>query len=348
MKNTEDVPQSSAMKLQLLPLLLALGFSACSTYHPLRDDALRHPIGHAPASKSAVTVTFLGNTTLHIRDGETSLLVDGFLSRPGLLKTFLWQIGPDSKVIHEELDRAGIGKVDAVLVGHAHHDHALDATMIADCHGAHVVGSESFAQIYRGSHEPGSPGKLSVVPKDGDIYTFGRFTVTFAPSDHVSSLPGLKGIPQRAVEGCIKTPLKMPAYFSEFKCGEVFALHIAHPEGEIVVTTTAGAKPGQLRGKHADVLFLGVGLLSKESPRKQETYWRETVGATHPDVIVPVHWDNFTRKLSSGLKPSALAEDPRAPMTLVKQNAGTREVRVLDRGETVTIHHGHVFIPPPK
>jgi hypothetical protein len=49
-------------------------------------------------------------------------------------------------------------------------------------------------------------------------------------------------------------------------------------------------------------------LLTKESPDKQNFYWRETVDATDPDAIVPVHWDNFTLKLPEDLKPSPMSK----------------------------------------
>lgn len=137
----------------------------------------------------------------------------------------------------------------------------------------------------------------------------------------------------------------MPAHYSKFKCGDVFALHISHPEGNIAVTTSAGAKPGQLSGCRADVLFVGVGLLSKERPEQQKLYWRETVEATEPDLIVPVHWDNFARKLSKGLKPSALIENPRAVMDVVKREAAGRKVRVMDLRESLWIRKGRVYCP---
>ena len=51
-------------------------------------------------------VTFLGNTTLVIKDKQTTLLVDGFLSRPGpgLLRCAIGTVGPSKKIIEDELD----------------------------------------------------------------------------------------------------------------------------------------------------------------------------------------------------------------------------------------------------
>ncbi|MEZ5305300.1 MAG: MBL fold metallo-hydrolase [Verrucomicrobiales bacterium] len=323
----------------IAPALLAALLCGCRSYHPLQDPGLRLPLSEPDSAASAegVEVTFLGNTTLLIKDRETTLLVDGFLSRPGALKTLAGKIGPDWATISSELGKAGVSKVDAVLVGHAHHDHALDATAIADHFGAAVYGSESFGNIYRGSHDPSARGRFVPVPANGGKFSVGRFEVTFAPSDHVGS----HSLLQRVVEGSIDQPLSLPAHYSRFKCGDVFALHIAHPDGAIAVTTTAGAKANQLSGLRANVLFLGVGLLAKEPADKQDQYFRETVEATRPDLIVPVHWDNFSRKLTRGLKPSAL-DDVESAMALVKAKAGERKVRILDLRESVHLRGGRI------
>lgn len=328
------------MKYILIAAVLGLGMSACSNYDPLKDNCLRKPIGSPVSGRNAVKITYFGNTTLLIEDNETALLVDGFVSRPGAVKTLFGRIAPEPA----ELDKVNFKRVDAILVGHAHHDHALDATALADRMETLVVGSRSFANIYCGSHEAGRKSRLRVIPEAGDTVRVGRFQVAFCPSCHVGS----HSIVQRLIEGEIEKPFSMPAHYSAFKCGEVFALHISHPEGSFVVTTTAGAKPGQLRGRHADAVFLGVGLLSKESPEKQRKYWNETVVATNPDAVVPVHWDNFARKLAAGLKPTGIAESPRASMDLVKTLAGNRKLRLLDLREKVYISRGEVYIPPPR
>ncbi len=178
---------------------------------------------------------------------------------------------------------------------------------------------------------------LITVSGAGTSRQFGMFTVTFARSEHVGS----HSVLQRVVKGEISQPLQTPAHFSRFKCGEVYALHIAHPDGNIVVTTTAGARAGQLQGKRADVIFLGVGLLAREPADQQDLYWQETVDTVNPRTIIPVHWDNFTRQLSRGLEPiPRLADDIRTAMDLVKTRACGREVRVMDLRDSFLLRNG--------
>jgi L-ascorbate metabolism protein UlaG (beta-lactamase superfamily) len=325
---------------KLFVLLIALGSCSC-TYNPLADRELRSAVGEPLGAGSALEITYFGNSTLLIDDGKTCLLVDGFFSRPGPLKTLFGKIGPERLLLEAELRK--IKRPEAVLVGHSHHDHALDATAVADYFQTMVVGSRSFANLYHGSHAPDRASRLEVIPPGGaTLPRIGKFTVHFAPSDHVVPY----WFVQRSIKPDINAPLSMPAHYTKFGCGDVFAIHIDHPQGKIVITTTAGAKQGQFGGRKADVVFLSVGLLTKESTNNQNLYWHETVEATKPKLIVPVHWDDFSRKLSRGLKPGP-GESSKKLMTLVKGKAGTRDVRVLNVRESIRIRHGRVYSPKP-
>lgn len=321
--------------------------AGCSTYNPITDADLRKPIGNRAAPPGALKITFLGNSTLLLDDGTTKLLVDGYLSRPNPFRTFLGKMGPIDERIIPELSSAGVGeRLDAVVVGHAHHDHALDATLIADHYKTRVIGNASFAQIYRGSHAPDRPSRLTVIPTDGRSVRVGGFTVRFKPSKHVRSFFWL----QKIIEGEITDPVSLPARFRQFKCGDVFALHISHKQGKVAVTTTAAALPTTFSGLKADVVFLGLGFLSKETDIEQNNYWRDTVQATNAGVVVPVHWDNFSRKLpkkggtSPRLRPGPpFIDDTREVMELVKDKAGKRPVRALDAGESIWIANRRVY-----
>ena len=59
---------------------------------------------------------------------------------------------------------------------------------------------------------------------------------------------------------------------------------------------------GQLDGYHADVLFLGVTLLSRADRNTLDEFFRETIGKVEPDTVIPIHWDNFFRPLSKPVR----------------------------------------------
>lgn len=318
-----------------LRLLMIASFLSSCCYQPLKDKELytgpRTPAVIAPGS---VRATFLGNTTILISDGTTNLLVDGFFSRPGKLQTLLGKVGPNREVIRQELRRARISNVDAILVGHAHHDHALDAPAVAEMTGAVVVGSTSYRFIHEGAGGKTDNRHLITVTREREEHRFGKFVVTFVASGHVSSHSFL----QNMVEGPITRPIKTPARFHDFKCGPVYALHIAHPQGCVGVTTTAGAVESQFQGLRSNMVFLGIGLLGKESESQRSFYWKESVEALNPEVVIPVHWDDFTRPLVCGLKPRSEIFDPvKKALDYVKEKAKRRQVRVMDSGDVIVI-----------
>ena len=106
--------------------------------------------GQPDTTTGAVTVTFLGNTTLLITDGQTSLMTDGFFTRPDMASLLFGRLEPDSGLIRAALQRAGVTRLAAVIPAHSHHDHAMDAPEVARQTGALLLGSASSANIGRG------------------------------------------------------------------------------------------------------------------------------------------------------------------------------------------------------
>ena len=55
---------------------------------------------------------------------------------------------------------------------------------------------------------------------------------------------------------------------------------------------------GQMDGFHADVLFLGVAGLAKADAPTKAKFFAETVEKVAPQLVIPLHWDNFFSPLS--------------------------------------------------
>ena len=69
------------------------------------DDIDWPPYPHVEPSLDAVTMTWLGVTTLLFDDGETQILIDGFFSRPTLLDALLSRpVESDAATINYVLD----------------------------------------------------------------------------------------------------------------------------------------------------------------------------------------------------------------------------------------------------
>lgn len=333
------------MKRRYSILFWALSLCSCSSYQPLKDKDL-YPSPRVAASGAGVKVTFLGNSTILLSDGSTHLLVDGFFSRPHAVQVALDNIGPDMCIIRRQLELAGIRNLHALLVGHSHYDHALDAPEVAAETGAVVVGSESYAYIHARA-EPTVRKRLIIVPQKGKAVPFGEFVVTFRFSKHIRPHLPLQG----QMQGPITADVGSSARATDYDCGDVFALHIKHRQhGSIAITTTADARKGQFHGLKADVVMPAVGLLVKEPRWKQEFYWRETVEKLCPSTIIPVHWDNFTRKLDENrvVRRNLLAprlkylDDTRQAMTFVKKRARGRHVWVMGLRDSFLLRDGKI------
>jgi L-ascorbate metabolism protein UlaG (beta-lactamase superfamily) len=239
-------------------------------------------------SVQPLTATFLGTTTIALSDGVTTIMIDGFLSRPSASDVAFGEIAPNRRIISAALDDANIGDLAAVLVAHSHYDHALDSVDVADHHGdALVVGSASTANLARGAGysnfcviEPNSPLRI------------GAFNVRAISSPH--SLPTL-------FPGDIEEPLRLPAHVSRMRYGGNFSFLIEHQKRRILITTSANFTPKTFRGVRADVVFLSIGSMRVRGERFVREYWSTAVANVGAHVVTPIHWDNFTRPLARPL-----------------------------------------------
>ncbi len=240
-------------------------------------------------SLDAVTVTWLGVSTLLFDDGETQILIDGFISRPSLADlVFGRPVESDAATINYVLDEYRLRRLAAIIPAHSHFDHAMDIGAIANRSSASILGSETSANIARGA---GVPEDQIVVATSGSAYSFGQFMVTLIDSSHAPI--GWGGSVPYA--GAIDAPLSTPAPVSAWLSGKSYSVVIAHPHGTTIVQATAGFLQGALDDVRADVVMLGVGLLEGLGRDYTEQYWQALVSATGAAHVFPIHFDDFTQ-----------------------------------------------------
>jgi L-ascorbate metabolism protein UlaG (beta-lactamase superfamily) len=244
----------------------------------------------APAKPGELTASWFGVTAVLLSDGEHAIFIDPFFTRPaGLLKLLRnTEISPDEALIAAWLKRAGVTKLDAVLVSHSHYDHAMDAGTVARLTGAKLVGSASTANIGRSA---GLPESQIAILKSGDESAYGPFHVTFVESKHAGATGGKP-------TGDIVAPLQPPLHYLDYKQGGTYSILIEHAQGTVLHHGSAGFVPGVLKLRHADVVFLGIALLPD-----LDAYLAEVVDAVGAHRVIPVHWDDFTRPLDQPLQP---------------------------------------------
>jgi len=305
----------------ILPLLLTmLLLTGCNRYQPTLVHNLNTTTPYTLVSdaelerRDRLQLMFLGNTNVYISDGTTRLLTDGFFSRPGgWLSVLLDSFEPDEGAIAKALQRAGIDKqLDAVLVGHTHYDHVMDAPLVAKETGALLLGSSSAWQVARSY---GFPAARFIPMPRRNPFPLGDFTITYLPSRHgeVSFKPLAK-----LADGKRTEPLPTPAHFYDYKEGGVYAIHVAHPFGNVLVLTSSGYEPGALQGYSADTVFLSVAALGQRGEQYLRDYLAQTVETVKARTVVPVHWDDFTKPVDEPLiaVPNRITDVEQAMATL--------------------------------
>lgn len=240
-----------------------------------------------------IQLIYGGTNCLLFRQGESALLVDPHFTRPGFI-SLLGKIQPSSERIRDGLARLGVHDLSGVLLTHTHYDHALDAVETARQAGAPLFGSPSAGQLAAGS---GLSPDLFHEVRQGDAIKVGDFSVRFLPSQHIHFPAPLNRLASTADP--ISKPLKPPAWFWQYRCGEVNAILI----GRTLVFGSAAFAAGAYRGLEVDTVILSIGGLGLRPLSYLETLYRETVIASGARQVLISHWDNFFRPSQTDLRP---------------------------------------------
>lgn len=259
------------------------------------DDYRSHllPASERPPTAGAIAVTWLGTSTLLFDDGETQLMIDGFISRPSLWTVMTSALRTDTALVDRVLERIGARRLRALFVVHSHYDHALDAPYIARTTGAQLHGSPSTLNLGRGG---GVPEAQLVAFAPGRELAIGRFAVTILASRHTPPTAANDNLGR-----VIERPLAQPIPVAAFAEGGSFDVLIRHGGRAVLVKASTDAVPGALDGVRADVLFLGTAQLGRQDAAFRDRFYAQTVGAVRPTLVVPIHWDDFFAPLTERL-----------------------------------------------
>ncbi len=233
---------------------------------------------------AAVRITWLGTAGFIVETATTTLLLDPFLTRPGLLSAGR-RIVPDEEAITKHTPR----RVDAVLCGHSHYDHAADAPRIARLTGATLVGSASTCAWGRAEGLP--EDRLAVVPAEGARFRFGDVAVRFVSSRHGRIFFGRVPLPGEIQ----KTPTK-PGRFWDYKMGGAYGILVETEGVSIYHNGSADLVDAELRGERADVLLACLA-----GRRGTANYVGRLISALDPTLVVPNHHDAFFAPLERGV-----------------------------------------------
>jgi L-ascorbate metabolism protein UlaG (beta-lactamase superfamily) len=240
------------------------------------DPALLH---RRPLSlDDAVRLRYLGTAgfeLVQLRGEERVLVLDPFLTRPGLLETATRPLVPNAELIAEVLPRA-----DDVLVGHAHHDHVLDAPELCRRTGARLIGSPATINVGRAA---GLPESQLVLTTGRERLRSGDAIVEGLPSRH-----GRVYFNRVTLPGDITEPPPWPPRFRDLRHGLVLNWYVELGGVRIVHVDSADFIDEELAGHACDVLCLcAIGRAYRRG------YTQSIVRLLKPRWVVACHWDYF-------------------------------------------------------
>jgi L-ascorbate metabolism protein UlaG (beta-lactamase superfamily) len=295
-----------------------MAMAGCAGYYDPQPSGELPPV---PSPDNRLTARFFGVSTILLSDGRSAIMTDGFFSRPGLLKGVTQPLWPDAEVIRQTLARGQVGVLDAVLVPHSHFDHALDSATVAKATGATVVGSLSTCRIVRAEDFPQDRTRLVA---GGEQFRFGSFKVRVFRAKHTPAPP----FPIPALDDDVNPGFTVPARIFDYEQGGTYSFLIEHDGRTVLVHSSTNYREHLYDGVRADVVFLGVALLARQGPVFAKTYWHEVVEKTGATLVIPVHWDDYTRPLRELLKWFGWPDDLPAGMKIVRELAAKSGVRV--------------------
>ena len=273
------------------------------------------PWADGRAIGATLTWTGVAGFVLDSGAGGTRIAFDPFVTRPSVFATLFRRPRPD-----DALAATWFSGLDAVFVGHAHYDHAMDLAAVARASPrAAIHGSTTTADLCR---RLGVAADRLVAVRDAHETAVGPFRVTAVRSEHgrvplVSRLDFLDLAPGDRPP---RTPFRYPR-------GEVLAWRVDFLGRSFHIQGSAGIDAWALaRQRPCDVLIACLAARAG-TPR-----YLERIGERlPPSVLVPCHHDDFFRPLS---------EAPRAVPTL-RWDDFLADAAALSRS-----HGTGLFLPP--
>jgi L-ascorbate metabolism protein UlaG (beta-lactamase superfamily) len=283
----------------------------------------------------SVAMRWLGTNSISIASGDTTILIDPYLSRPGRMSLLFSWYRPDAQKLARYVEAGGpspeFRRAKMILVGHSHFDHLGDVPWFADKTGATVVGTLTTSNIARAY---GVPEAQTRIVGDGDRLEVGPFTVRVVASRHGKVMFG-----RVPFDGVITEPPQAPIHAVSFKMGGALAYLVTHRPSlkRFYFLSSADIDAEALQrlhdaGERADVVFATL-------PGRDEHYIPRIIEKLHPAQIVPVHYDDFTVPLEEAQGAwleEARLEDLEGEVERAARAAGQNvEVKQIPIGEQI-------------
>jgi len=241
--------------------------------------------GRAPRSGDlppGLTLRWLGTAGFTLSYEGHDLVIDPYLTRISLGDLLRRRVVAPAAALAE----AWVPRADAVLIGHTHFDHALDAPAIARRTGCKVYGSPSLASLMA-LH---GLAPQAVVVEPYRTYEIGPFEVTFVPSLHSRLAAGLY-VPYQGDISCEHLDDMVP---QAYRCGQVWGLHVKVAGVSFYHQGSANLVDDAIRHRGVDYFLCGIS-----GRRYTRRYLDRILARLEPRVVVPMHYDDFFTPLTA-------------------------------------------------
>ena len=247
-----------------------------------------------------VELTWLGTTNWLVRTRSTTILLDAFFSRPRLgVEGSLPEGIADLERI---LEAAGVRSVDAIVIGHSHYDHAVDAGTAALTTGAPLYGTSTTCLIARAQ---GLPAERCHLLDHGDAIRVGDIDLRAVRTIHW--WPESVGAHNELTEPPTLAEVSVAPH------GGVLSLSMSFPSAGVSSTVFYQNTLGPLDGDDGSGLDYRA-LLSEAAVPAGQSIWlacgdcsdspQELVDYLNilaPRVVIPHHWDGLMPSYATGV-----------------------------------------------
>ncbi|MGC9323479.1 MAG: MBL fold metallo-hydrolase [Desulfomonilia bacterium] len=230
-----------------------------------------------------VGVRWLGTAGIELHYGDNVILIDPYLTRPRKLEVLLRPLKPNERAIVDYCSNIS-GNVRALIIGHTHFDHALDAPVCARTLQCPVFGSRSLKTLCAFT---GDDSRVTVCTGRENIDLFDGSRLVMIPSNH-----GLVFFGRVPYPGEIDPGSSVPLRAHQYRLGDMFMPLIELGGTTFIHAGSANFIESQIESVQCDILFMCV-----PGWKKNPSYTKEFVSHVRPSVIIPFHYDDFTTPL---------------------------------------------------
>jgi L-ascorbate metabolism protein UlaG (beta-lactamase superfamily) len=225
---------------------------------------------------AVVQFRWMGVAGIELSVDDQVLLIDPYVTRLPFWRVAFGRVRPNRELITEKIQHC-----DFVLVTHAHFDHLMDVPDVVRNTGAVALGSANTCHLLATLGVP--PAQVRPI-EVGDQMALGAFRVEVLPAEHVtfSGWSPFSG----PLPLSLRPPLRACDYRVDCCFGfliDVDGYRLLHCPGPAVA---------------AEVLFV--------KPLRTRPAWEALLRGVRPQIVVPVHWDDFGRSLSKPVRSMAV------------------------------------------